>query len=469
MTRSLAFKLIIAFVLVGVTGASLAVISARWATFREFDRLVLERSRSDFMNQVSAYYEANGSWAGVVEYLPRPAPGPPPRSQPGTEDQSPLAQPQSPPFSFALTDDNGVIVVPAGSYAIGDTAPPSTLDDGTEIEVGGHVVGTALTVGSPAVLTPREERFVASTNRAVLYSALGATALAVVMGVILARTLTHPLRELTAATRAMARGELEQRVAARSRDELGELATAFNRMSADLARANEMRRQMIADIAHDLRTPLTVMAGYLEALRDGVLEPTAERFETMHGEAQHLTRLVEDLRTLSLADAGELTLNRELVSPWALLQQLAATYGHVASQRRIELHVANGPESPRVHVDPDRMTQALGNLVINALQHTHPGGSISLSARSDGDQIHLVVLDTGEGIAPEALPRVFDRFYRADEARQVHEGESGLGLAIAKSVVQLHGGTIRVDSTVGQGTVFTITLPVGETRSQSGL
>jgi two-component system sensor histidine kinase BaeS len=259
----------------------------------------------------------------------------------------------------------------------------------------------------------------------------------------------------------MARGELEQQVPIRSQDELGELAASFNRMSADLARANELRRQMTADIAHDLRTPLTVISGYLESLRDGVLKPSPTRFEVMYDEAQHLKRLVEDLRTLSLAEAGELTLNRQLVAPQALLERTAAAYRHLAEQQNIALQVKADPALPEIRVDPERMAQVLGNLVSNALRHTPDGGQIVLSAQHQAGDVQLMVQDSGEGIAPQALPRIFDRFYRGDEARQAHEGESGLGLAIAKSIVQLHGGTISVESTLGEWTTFVISLRAG--------
>jgi signal transduction histidine kinase len=237
---------------------------------------------------------------------------------------------------------------------------------------------------------------------------------------------------------------------------LGDLAAAFNQMSADLARANELRRQMTADIAHDLRSPLSVMAGYLEALRDGVLQPSAARFETMYQEAQHLQHLVEDLRTLSLADAGELALNLESVPPQRVLAQAAAAHRHQADQQQVDLSIVTDPSLPTIHIDRYRMAQVLGNLITNALRHTGAGDSIVLSATQERSHVVLSVRDTGTGIAPDKLPRIFDRFYRQDEARQAHEGESGLGLAIAKSLIDLHGGAISVESTVGEGTTFSI-------------
>jgi signal transduction histidine kinase len=456
MTRSLVFKLVLAFLIVSVTGAALTALFARWATFREFDRLVLEQAQNNFLASATAYYQTNGSWLGVREYFHRLAVAPVPQPRPG---QQPLPQQQLRAYVFALADRDGYVILPAGPYRLGRHIPTDELAQGVEIEVDGQAVGTALVTGEPPPLAQREVRYLIRTNQASLYAALAAILIALFLGIFLARRLTRPVRELTTATRAMARGDLEQQVPVRSQDELGELAASFNQMSADLARANELRRQMTADIAHDLRTPLSVIKGYTEGLRDGVLQATPDTFQTVHQEAEHLSRLVEDLRTLSLADAGELTLTRQLVPPRELLERTAAAHLPRAQQLEIDLQVTDEANVPVVNVDPERMAQVLGNLVSNALRHTPVGGQISLAARQRGNNVVLSVQDNGVGIAPDKLPRIFDRFYRGDEARQAHEGESGLGLAIAKSLVELHGGTISVESTLGEGTTFRILLP----------
>ncbi len=477
MKHSLTLKLVFAFLLVSVTGAALAAVFARWATFREFEGLVLEQAENDFIESITAYYEANGQWTGVAWYVGQRPQGLPPQPPPGALGQRPLPPQQSPPqpqgadppqpaaaqpppYSFALVDQNGIVVVPGGPYRIGDSVATIEMEQGTEVEVDGQVVGTVLITGEAPPLGPREEAYLVRTHQVLLGAAGGAVIIGLALGIFLARTLTRPVRELTAATRAMASGELKQRVPVRSQDELGELAASFNQMSADLARANEHRRQMTADIAHDLRTPLTVITGYIEALRDGVLKPSSGRFEVIYDEAQHLNRLVEDLRTLSLADAGELTLQRLKMSPRPLLERTAAAYGHLAEQQTIALEVETDPKLPEVHVDPERMAQVLGNLVSNGLRHTPAGGQITLAARHRGREVELVVRDNGEGIAPEVLPRIFDRFYRGDRSRQQRDGESGLGLAIARSIVEAHGGTIAAASERGGGTTFTIVLPV---------
>ena len=456
--RSLALKLLLAFLLVSIIGVALTALLARWATYQEFEQMVLERTREDYVELVTAYYEEHGSWGSVAQVTRRP-----PQQLLQNPDQ---AMSQSPPLAFVLVNHGGVVVAPGGPFRLNDRVPQTLIAEGIPIEVNEQLVGTVVTTGEPPELDQRDQAYLTRTNRVSLYAALGATLIALFLGILLARTLTRPIQALTQATQAIAAGDLEQQVHVSTRDELGELASAFNRMSADLAQANAARRQMTADIAHDLRTPLTVISGYLESMRDGVLKPTPARFDTMYAEAQHLLRLVEDLRTLSLADAGKLTLNKTTVPPQALLGQLAATYQLPAERNGVSLLVDVPDYVPDLVIDPDRMIQVLGNLVSNALRYTTEGGHITLGAAAQGNAISITVADTGTGIPQEALPRIFDRFYRVEESRTqddlsvVHEAESGLGLAIAKSIVEAHGGTIRVTSEVGKGTTFTVTLPI---------
>jgi len=275
----------------------------------------------------------------------------------------------------------------------------------------------------------------------------------------LANGLTRSLRELTKATQSLAAGKLGQQVPVRSQDELGELAAAFNQMSADLARAREIRQQMTADIAHELRTPLSIILGHAEALSEGALPPEAETFRIIHDEARQLNRLVEDLRTLSLSDAGELSLVREPVEPGALLERVANSYASLAGEKEIALRVNAAPELSPIYVDLERMVQVFSNLLDNAIRYTPKGGVVELSANLDGESMVFKIKDSGSGIPPEELPLIFNRFYRLDKARQRAEGGTGLGLAIAKSIVENHGGQIAVESEVGRGVTFIVTLP----------
>lgn len=452
--RSLTWKLGVAFLVVSITGALVSAIFVWLATQSAYQNAAFARAESDFVSQMAAYYRIHSSWEGVADYAQ--ALIPPNRLDTG----APGGAPQGPPASrFVLVDQQGRVVVPGPTLRLGQQLPASAYVHGSPVQVNGKTVGTVITDGGPPPLSPSDSLFLASTERALILGALASIAIALGLGIVLARSLTRPVRELTSAIHAMAGGELQQTVPVRSRDELGELSETFNKMSADLTSANRQRRQMTADIAHDLRTPVTVLSGYLEALRDGVLEPSPERFAILYDEAQHLQGLIEDLRTLSLADAGELALHPEPIAPRALLERIAATYSHQAEQQGVALVIAADADVPPLQVDVSRMVQVLSNLVSNALRYTPAGGVITLGAESEPQGVRLRVSDTGEGIPPEALSRIFDRFYRTDAARQQSQGESGLGLAIARALVEAHGGTIFATSEPGHGAIFTISMP----------
>lgn len=365
-----------------------------------------------------------------------------------------------PQLPFGLVDQNNTVVLSGGPYRLGERIPAAVLAQGTPLLIDGQQVGIVLNETRPP-RNPLEEQYLARTNQTLLIAAVGATIVALVAGIFLARSLTRPLRELTTATLAMAAGNLAQTVPVRSQDELGKLAQAFNQMSSAVTQANHLCRQMTADIAHDLRTPLSVISGYLEAMREGDLTPTPPRLEAIYVEARHLNRLVDDLRTLSLADAGELSLKRQPVAVPELLTRVSTVYAHQAEQQHINLSVQVEPNLPTLQADPDRLIQVLGNLVSNALRYTPEGGRISLAAaRAETGQIRLQVEDTGQGIPVTDLPYIFHRFYRTDKSRPQANGESGLGLAIAKAIVEAHGGTISVASEPGHGTTFTILLSI---------
>ena len=463
--RSLAIKLTLAFLIVSLTVTVLVAFFTRYSTAREFDQLVVNRALDDFIEQVTTHYANNGSIDDIAvnfriqTRMPRRQEGDPP---PGA-GQFPN-EPHLPfPNMFALVNIEGSVVLGSGPYQLGDQPPESELSKGAKIVVDGETIGTALFTGAIPALDKREEQYLQRTNQALFFAALISMVIALFLAVFFSRTLTRPLRELTSAIRNMAKGELEQKVPIRSKDELGELAESFNQMSSDLARSNQARRQMTADIAHDLRTPLTVIGGYIEALRDGVLQPSPQRFESLYNEVGHLQRLVQDLRTLSLADAGELALNRQSINPGDLLERIEAIYQHAAVAKSIQLVLENSKDLPNIFVDEDRMVQVLGNLVINAIRYTPEGGQVTLASRLSNEGVQLSIKDNGEGIPQEAQPYIFDRFYRGDHARADENGETGLGLAIARSIVIAHGGNIRVESELGAGSEFIITFPIHQT------
>ena len=440
--RSISSKLILAFLSIGVLSVAILFITARWNTRAEFLRFLTNETQTDIVTQLSDYHRVHGSWEGV-ETLVRD------EGNPG------MAR-----YPFALADERGRVIIPGGRYRPGERISRLEARAGTVLTENGKVIGVLLPTRDSFEGRPRELEFIERSNRTLIYAALFGALIALLLGVILSRTLTRPIRELTHATHAVAQGDLSQQVPVRSDDELGELAQAFNTMSAELLRSVNARKQMTADIAHELRTPLSLILGHAEAVHDGVLPPTRENFEIIREEAARLEHLVNDLRILSLADAGELTISPQTVQPEQLLQEVAALY-QVQTQRkniRLLLDIAS-PLAP-IEVDPGRMTQVLTNIVDNALRHTPEGGQITLSARERVEQVELTVQDNGPGLKSEDLNRIFNRLYRTDASRQREgDGGSGLGLAIAKSIVQAHGGELSAESKVGEGLKVILRLP----------
>jgi two-component system sensor histidine kinase BaeS len=456
--RSITLKLSLGFLVVGVLGVVLSALVIRLGTQRAFDRFLGERARSDFIDTLPVYYQTHGGWDGLAQTLDASL-GPP-------------SVTHLPPIT--IIDSNREVIYSQDNYPIGQLLPQHDRSWEIPIRVNNETVGwvyiqptrpplqvspqpASTVLGAPQQGSP-EQGFISGVTMSTLYSGLIAAVVAIIVGFFLARSLTRPIRELTTATQALAEGKLDHRVAVHSQDELGELAMSFNRMSADLARANDLRRQMTADIAHDLRTPLSVILGYTEALSENKLPGSPQAFDAIHTEALHLQRLIEALRTLSLADAGELPLMRLPIKAPAILNRVVAAYAPQAQQRHITIEApAPSGDSPEIVVDVDRMAQVLSNLVSNALRYTPEGGRIVLTAEPHGKGTRLVVRDDGGGIDPEDLPYIFERFYRGDKSRQLPQGdESGLGLAIARSIVEAHGGTISVESTLGEGTTFII-------------
>jgi two-component system sensor histidine kinase BaeS len=288
--------------------------------------------------------------------------------------------------------------------------------------------------------------------------------LAIVVTALLSRRVLRPIAALTSASRRLGEGGLGERVPVVGRDELAELARSFNRMADSLQRGEERQRRLIADVAHELRTPLANLRGYLEALKDGVMPPDPELFASLHEEAVLQQRIVDDLQDLALAEAGALVYRRTRVDLGDLLETCRVGHHAVADAAGVRLAVSAPPaaaEPIQVHADPDRLRQVVGNLVTNALRATAAGGSVVLAAARTGATRTITVTDTGSGISATDLPHVFDRFWRADAARSRTTGGSGLGLAIAHQIVTDHGGTMSVASTPGVGTTFTIVLPAG--------
>jgi signal transduction histidine kinase len=299
-----------------------------------------------------------------------------------------------------------------------------------------------------------------STGRFFLWGGLIAIAVALVLSYVLSRRILSPMKELSLAAGKLGKGDFSQRVNIDDRSEVGELAESFNTMAGNLEHNEQLRRNMVADIAHELRTPLSNLSGYLEAIRDDVVKPDPEVIRSLCEESATLSRLVNDLQELSLAEAGELKLTLQSISIAKLIKDTLEAVSARAEARSITLSSDIPRRLPKVNVDTHRIRQVLNNLLQNAISHTGKKGGISVTAGKRGEAIFVSVRDTGEGISAEDLPNIFERFYRVDKSRTRSTGGSGLGLTIARRLVEAHGGKITVASEQGKGSTFTFTLPL---------
>lgn len=327
------------------------------------------------------------------------------------------------------------------------------------VQAGGSSPGLIVARVSQPGGRPGEDRFLNSVNERLLLAVGIAGLVAILLTWLLSRRILGPVEALTAAAGKMERGDLGQRVPVRSQDEIGKLAHAFNAMSDGLARQEQLRRNMVSDVAHELRTPLSNIRGYLEAMRDGIAKPDPTLISSLHDEAMLLTRLVDDLQELELAEAGQLRLVRHEIAPGEVIERAVKAATPAATEKGLTLHLDLPPDLPTVDADPERLSQVTRNLLNNAIAHTPKGGEISVSARSVGAEVEVTIRDTGIGIPPEHLPSIFERFYRVDGSRTRATGGAGLGLSIVKQLIEMHGGRVWAESAPGAGATFGFTLP----------
>ncbi|MEM6645486.1 MAG: HAMP domain-containing sensor histidine kinase [Bacteroidota bacterium] len=449
MRHSLRTRWMLVLIAAALAEAVLVAWAMQVSTARAFEVFVTEEMVNGFGAEMADLYRNVGRLDGMLAAHQRG--GPPPG---GRRPQRPPRPEATDELRFQFTDVAGTVIV--GPEA-GQMVSAERLAAGAPIYVDGEQIGVALMPANLGALGAAEARFLAASRAGVIWALAGALLLAVVLGVFVARTTVQPLARLTTATQAIADGAFDQVVQVQRRDEVGQLAEAFNTMTMRLREARALREQMTADLAHDLRTPLTVLTGTLEALRDGVLQSTPERIASLHTEAQTLGRLIDDLHLLALADAGELTLHRSVKPLADLLSYTAERFKPIALAEGIHLTVNDPGQGLAVRVDAGQMQRVLGNLVANAIRHTPSGGRITLSAAHDGEAVVVRVADTGEGIVPELAARIFERTVRGDHAR--HTDGAGLGLAIAQSIAQAHGGQLDVASAPGEGATFSMRLP----------
>lgn len=296
---------------------------------------------------------------------------------------------------------------------------------------------------------------------ALALAAGAAVVAAIAVSLFLSERIARPVRRMVLASRRIAAGRYAGRIPSGEPDELGQLAESFNEMAGALEAAEQRRMELIGDVAHELRTPIANLQGHLEGLLDGVVEPSARTWAFLHGEAGRLGRLVEDLQELSRAEARQIPVNPRPVSPGHLVEMALAPISPQFAEKGLTLRTALAPDLPQVLADMDRAVQVLSNLLSNALRYTPAGGQVELAVDRQGDTVVFRVRDTGIGIAPEHLPHLFERFYRADKSRSRAAGGSGIGLTIARALVEAMGGRIWAESPgLDRGATFFFTLPL---------
>jgi signal transduction histidine kinase len=443
----------LAFLAVVLVAISVVAVLVGWTTEQEFRRYAL--ARGGMWERVAValaeYYAVYGSWDGLQEALAFF-----PRARMMHRGMTPPGM-----LNFRVADPSGRIVGSTRGNP-GGTASHQDLRSGIQILVDGEVVGYLLPnvwAPKPFPLSIEQQAFLSRVRAALLAATLAALAVALMVGGLLFRSIIHPLQQLTAASQAIARGDLSARAPVRGTDEVAQLARAFNQMAESLARAEEARRNQTADLAHELRTPLTVLQGTLEAMVDKVYPADPENLLAALAQVRTLSRLVEDLRLLSQADAGELTLHKAPLDLGGFLEEVLEAHQSVAQERGISLVLERPAALPLVLADRDRLAQVMGNLLSNALRYTPPEGRITVRVTDRGREVVVAVADNGPGVPPEDLPHLFERFWRRDSSRQRATGGSGLGLSIARHIVEAHSGHIWAEPTPGGGLTVAFALP----------
>jgi signal transduction histidine kinase len=449
MYHSLRFRLILAFglvVLASIGGAFMLINQATQHEIRSYEEQTNQMRSDRMVFQLSMYYMQRGDWEGI---------------QPVIEQWGNVYEQH-----IIITDSNGVVVADSQSQLIGQRYGSGQDSKGKLLSSmpgmqGGRALGMlyATPVSSASGFTYLALLF-NSIGRYFLWGGMIAIALAIILSYFLSWRILSPVKALTSSARKLGAGELSQRVVVKDKGEIGELAQAFNSMASELEHNEELRRNMVADVAHELRTPLTNLRGYLEAVGDGVIAPDAATIRSLSEEAALLSRLVDDLQELALAEANKLTLFLQPENIGEFIESAILLSQPRASAKGVAIITQTEPNLPPVNIDAQRLRQVLRNLLENAITHTDKGGSITVSAAQADGQLKVSVTDTGEGVSPADLRNIFERFYRTDKSRSRNTGGSGLGLTISKRLVEAHGGRIEVQSELGKGSCFTFWLPL---------
>jgi len=467
MIRRLWFHLVLAFALVTIVSVLTAALVVNMRAGDEFRTFVAQNQvqQLDLIPRLAEYYAAHQDWSGVETVFASIRGMGPGGMGPGGPGM------MRGPLALILTDADGRIVYRSTTANMTQGSLGSAeLRRAMPVMVQGTPVGYLVAqLQRDTALSSAARLFLDQFNQALIQAGLIAGALGLMSGIIMARRLAAPLNRLAYAAQRLAEGDLTQRAPVAGPSEVAGVAEAFNTMAASLEQAEQARRRLIADIAHELRTPLSVIQGNLRALLDDVFPLEKKEIATIYDETLLLSRLVADLRELTLAEAGQLHLYRTPVDVTAIIARSVTLFAAHADEKRVTLQMDCAPDLPPVLADADRIAQVLNNLLSNALRHTPADGIVRIvashaqqagCATSDTDMICIRVIDTGPGIPADDLPHVFDRFWRADRGRARAQGGVGLGLAIARQLVLAHGGAIGVESEPGKGACFWFTLPV---------
>jgi signal transduction histidine kinase len=402
------------------------------------------------------YYAQNGQWGNVESIFLEPPPSGPGFGYP----QSGKGNPQRGMRGFILADNQGNIIYAPEEYNQVSSLSDEEIKIGISLHYNDQIIGYLIPPNNISLPTNiLQTNFTQLLNDTLLPTLLISGGLALALAILVSYYFFRPVRQLTEAVGNMAQGDLSQRVNVKGRDELALLGKTFNQMAASLQHAEESRRSMTADIAHELRTPLAVQRANLEALQDGVYPFTMENLEPILEQNQLLTQLVEDLRTLAQTDFDDLSLEIHEYDLIPLLDQIISNYKPQADQQSIKLEYIPPDSCQLVNIDARRINQVINNLMQNALQHTPEGGNITLTLSCRESSVEISLRDTGTGIPPDELPHIFNRFYRGKQSRTLNHGGSGIGLTIARRLVEAHGGTLTAENHPEGGAVFIVTLP----------
>jgi signal transduction histidine kinase len=440
------FRLSVTFaVIILVTvGTIYLFVSERISVEMEYYKTISAQYRSNqILSRLYLYYWKERSWEGVQSVV---------------EDTAHVSG-----AHIILVGTNGTVIGDSKGELIGTNYTDSSKSP-LNLTLGKDILGRVYIIPDPAaeIYVAPFLRLSASINRSLLLGGLVAIAIALILTFVLSRRMMSPIGALARAARRLGRGDLSQRVQLRGEGEVAALAQAFNTMATDLEHDEQLRRNLVADVAHELRTPLSNIQGYLEAIRDRVMKPNAATIRSLNEEVALLSRLVNELQDLSLAEAGELKLVYQAEDITKLVKQAVTPWQPQLAAKEISLSLDLPDNLPPVNIDWQQVNQVLHNLLENAVAYTHKGGTINVAAAKQGDWVEVSVSDTGEGIPAEDLPNIFERFYRVDKSRARVTGGGGLGLTIAKRLVEAHGGTIKVQSKLGKGSRFSFTIPIAE-------